>query len=63
MSGGQRVRALHGQLVKLVIVGWLGRGVAPGQEDQLTVAVHRVVEDDLLLPRCDEVTHVHVLSL
>ena len=63
MGGGQRIRPLHGQLVHNIIVGRGGVRVAPGQEDELAVAVHRVVEDDLLLVRRDEVTHVHVLRL
>jgi len=63
VRGCERIRALHEERVELVVVSGLIRGVAPGQEDELAIAVDGVVEDDLLLARCDEVTHVHVLHL
>ena len=63
MNSGQSIRALHGQFIHRVIVTRLGRGVAPGQEDELAVAVERVVKDPLPLLGEDEVPHVDVLRL
>ena len=75
-KGLSKERYLHGAVDRLegviaeiserfqiIVVGRQVVGEAPGEEDELAVAVHRVVEDDLLLVRRDEVTHVHVLRL
>ena len=63
MSSRQGIRALAGQGVQLVIVVRHGQAVAPGQEDELAVAVERVVKDPLPLLGEDEVPHVDVLRL
>ena len=63
MNSGERIWAQHGGVVHLLVVLRRLVGEAPGQQDQLTVAVDGVVEDELVLARQHIVPDVHVLNL
>ena len=61
MNGCESIGPLHEEIVHLIIIIWNIISIPPGEQDHLTVAMDRVVEDPISSSWVQNVTDIHVL--